>query len=129
MKHGADVEPQFHACEFGDVVGKRPSGRLQIAPGMLRQVDHAVGLIDNDARRRQTFQSFAMNSRLNGRAKLDRGPRRQGLRPKGRGAYPTRHLHLGRNGRALIDSRFAVDSAERSGRRVCGFGGAEEEVT
>ena len=38
-------------------------------------------------------------------------------------------MHLGRNGRALIDpSRFTVDGAERSGGTVCGFGRAKEEV-
>ena len=90
---------------------------------------HPVGLVDNYARRRKAFQSFAMNSRLNRRAKWTRCSRRQGLKSKCHDAGPRRDPHLGRNGHALIDSRFAVDGAERSDGTVSGFGSAEEEVT
>ena len=69
VKRRADVEPQFLTRELGDVVGQRPAGRLQIAPGVLGEMHRAVGLVDNDARRRQAFQRFAMNARFNRRAK------------------------------------------------------------
>jgi len=55
VKRRADVEPQFFAREFGNVTGQRPAGRLQIAPGVLRQMHHPVGLVDNYARRRKAF--------------------------------------------------------------------------
>jgi len=83
---------------------------------------HPVGLVDNYARRRKAFQSFAMNSRLNRRAKWGRRSRRQGLKSKCHDAGPRRNPQLGRNGHALIDARFAVDGAERSDGTVCGFG-------
>ena len=82
MKRRADVEPQFLARELGDVVGQRPAGRLQIAPGVLGQMHHPVGLVDDHARRRKAFQSFAMNSRLDRRAKSGRRSRRQRLKSK-----------------------------------------------
>ena len=129
VKRGADVEPQFLAREFGDIVGQRPAGGLQIAPGVLGQMHHPVGLVDNDARRRQAFQRFAMNSRLDRRAKWGRRSRRQRLKSKCHGAGPGRDPHLGRNRHALINSRFPVDGAERSDGTVCVFGRAEEEVT
>ena len=128
VKRRADVEPQFLAGEFPDIVGQRPAGRLQIAPGMLGQMHNSVGLVDNDARRRQAFQRFAMNARLNRRAKCGRRSRRQQLKSKCHGAAPRRDPHLGRNGCALIDSRFAVESAEHANRAVRVFRRAEKEI-
>ena len=73
VKRGADVEPQFLARKFSDVVGQRPAGRLQVTPGVLGEMHDPIGLVDNHARRREAFQRFAMNSRLDRRAKLPPG--------------------------------------------------------
>jgi hypothetical protein len=52
VKRRADVEPQFLARELGDVVGQRSARRLQIAAGVLGEMHCAVGVVDDDARRR-----------------------------------------------------------------------------
>ena len=81
MKRSADIKPQFLARQFRDVVRQRAAGRLQIAPGLLGQMHHPVGLIDDQARRREPFERLAMNSRLDRRAKSGRRPNRERLKP------------------------------------------------
>jgi hypothetical protein len=127
MKRGAEVESQFLAGELRDIVGENPPGGLQIAAGVLGQMHHSIGLVDNDARRRQPFQRFAMNGRLNRRAEWSRRSRRRRLRPKCCNACPRRDTHLCRNGPALIDSRFPIDGAKRTDGTVRIFGRAKEE--
>jgi hypothetical protein len=74
VERRADVEPQFLARKLGNVVGERAGRRLQIAASVLGQMHHAIGRVDNYARRRKAFQGFAMNACLHRRAKLGRRP-------------------------------------------------------
>ena len=41
-----------------------PPERLQIAPGVLRQMDDAIGFVDDRARRREALERLAMRAGL-----------------------------------------------------------------
>src|ERR1700727_3605202 len=70
-----------------------------------------------------------MTSRLDRRAKHGGRSPRHRFQSECDGAAPRRDPHLGRNGCALIDSRFAVESAEHADRIVSIFRRTEEKVT
>ena len=61
---GAQVGPQFLARQFRDVVDQRAAGRLQIAPDPFRQMDDAVGRVDDRARRGEPLQRLAVRAGL-----------------------------------------------------------------
>ena len=95
MKRGADVEPQFLARKFGDVVDQRSARRLQIAPGVLRQMDDTVGFVDDDARRREALQRLAMNARPRSARETAPAFAAATARVRKQVAGPRRDAHLG----------------------------------
>src|SRR6185437_10506839 len=109
-------------------VRQRACGRLQITPGLLRQMNHAVGLIDDQARRREPLERLAMNRLLDRRAKSGRRPNWERLKTKRFRTGPREDPRLGRGGRSLINSRLAVDDAKHSDRTVGALGGAEKQI-
>ncbi len=127
VQRRAQLEPQLASHEVHRIVAQRAARGLQIAPGIVGQVDHPVVAVHQHAGRRDLLDRGAMKRGLvEHGARAER--RRRRLADAEASEQPWKQARLVAGvGRRLIDPGVPVGDVEQVGRMVGGLGRTEEE--
>jgi hypothetical protein len=121
MQSRAQLESKLWPHQIDDISDQGTAGRLQIAPGIVGQVQDPMRLIDQNAGRGELFDRLTVRNSPTqdfGRASRPYEMRILPARRSYASEQARQQTRLAGNGRRLVDACFAVERAEKSGRMV-----------